>query len=334
MTTMKRNRSDLDDGIELEEDKNPFFDLLVGKGVSDPNSMEKVFQVAYQYGLAHGEKLRRRLDQVSSPYVYHGTKLTGGTRRRPRNTLNPASERLNYDNLLDSYAVEKTTIASPSGSREASSVHHNGNSRRSTKRVDTCTSSKASSKKISSQSSETTNKVNESSRSAKPLSEVSWSPPLPLPPPSCPHPTFKGVEVPSGPDQSVNTLGYQAFVEIYNKKIRLGSFPRDREAALAHDRALIRAIGPVNCPHEALNMPISSYAKDTFETFTRFDGILKRELVGVSEWCGLKDCDFSFLITRQLKVTKKTKQHLKNALRYDMKQQNQFEQEEMYFSIS
>ena len=48
-----------------------------------------------------------------------------------------------------------------------------------------------------------------------------------------------------------------AEVTVCGKVIQLGLFPTVEEAARAHDRALIRALGPSQCQHVLLNFPVS-----------------------------------------------------------------------------
>jgi hypothetical protein len=83
------------------------------------------------------------------------------------------------------------------------------------------------------------------------------------------------------------------------------------EAARAHDRALIRALGPSAC-HAAqinatgnsasstsrddrLNFPVVDYATDALEFFTCHDIPLRSALFS-SGWTGLKLCDFSEIL--------------------------------------
>ena len=73
--------------------------------------------------------------------------------------------------------------------------------------------------------------------------------------------------------------------------IPLHSIPR------AHDRALIRAIGPSNCRTINLNFPVSEYSCEPLSRFMEFDEKLKGQLFATA-WTGLKHCDFGFLLIR------------------------------------
>jgi hypothetical protein len=65
----------------------------------------------------------------------------------------------------------------------------------------------------------------------------------------------------------------------------------------AHDRALIRAIGPSNCRTVNLNFPVSEYSCEPLSRFMEFDEKLKGQLFATA-WTGLKHCDFGFLLIR------------------------------------
>ena len=65
----------------------------------------------------------------------------------------------------------------------------------------------------------------------------------------------------------------------------------------AHDRALIRAIGPSNCRTINLNFPVSEYSCEPLSRFMEFDEKLKGQLFATA-WTGLKHCDFGFLLIR------------------------------------
>lgn len=65
----------------------------------------------------------------------------------------------------------------------------------------------------------------------------------------------------------------------------------------AHDRALIRAIGPSNCRANNLNYPVAEYSSEPLSRFMEFDEKLKAQLF-LTSWKGLKHCDFGFLLVR------------------------------------
>lgn len=103
-------------------------------------------------------------------------------------------------------------------------------------------------------------------------------------------------------DSSTETLRQ---VKIHGISISLGTYVDIVEAARAHDRALIRALGPSAC-HAALsnvasqsvakddlvNFPVVNYATDSLALFTCHDVALRSALFS-SGWTGLKLCDFS-----------------------------------------
>eukprot|EP01031_Cornospumella_fuschlensis_P027671 gene27670-33419_t len=95
------------------------------------------------------------------------------------------------------------------------------------------------------------------------------------------------------------SLPYQSTLSLplLERTLPLGTYYSSEEAAFAHDRALIRAIGPAQCTDSMLNNPIAFYAKDPLELFEQFDPVLKRGLFG-TKWTGPKDVDFSSLIVQ------------------------------------
>jgi hypothetical protein len=101
----------------------------------------------------------------------------------------------------------------------------------------------------------------------------------------------------SGHRRQLHFTRYQSFLEYFHdKKIFLGDYDTPEEAAQAHDRALIRCLGPMNCPDDKLNYSIRIYGHDKIELFSCHDLVLKQGLFGMSGWKGVQDCDFSFLI--------------------------------------
>ena len=96
---------------------------------------------------------------------------------------------------------------------------------------------------------------------------------------------------------STNIVHYSARVELLGRDVDLGLFPSEEAAARAHDRALMRAIGPSNCRACDLNFPVTEYSCDALIRFMEFDEKLKAQLF-VTAWNGLKPCDFGFLLMR------------------------------------
>ena len=90
-----------------------------------------------------------------------------------------------------------------------------------------------------------------------------------------------------------------------NRRISVGSHPTVELAAQAHDRALIRANGPMSYKQAGLlNYPLSFYASDSLSKFSIFDTLLRKQLFG-SDWTGPKPVDFGFLMTQHSKVPTK-----------------------------
>ena len=98
-------------------------------------------------------------------------------------------------------------------------------------------------------------------------------------------------------EESEVDVHYTARVELLGKDVDLGVFLTEEAAARAHDRALMRAIGPSNCKSCDLNFPVSEYACEPLKRFMDFDEKLKTQLFGTS-WNGVKPCDFGFLLVR------------------------------------
>lgn len=124
----------------------------------------------------------------------------------------------------------------------------------------------------------------------------------PSPPPSSKHststelfPPYKGVKMIKSSVKRNELPRYESFIELYDKKIILGEFADALLAAEAHDRAMIRAIGPCICKEEELNFNIRKYCKDSINLFNCFDMILREQLFG-TEWKGIQDCDFGFIL--------------------------------------
>lgn len=111
--------------------------------------------------------------------------------------------------------------------------------------------------------------------------------------------TSRPRKLPTSSELPNNFLSYEARITLFEHEIELGQFASEHEAAIAHDRALMRAIGPKHCRSDELNFPVVYYASDPLHEFSQYDSVLKQGLFGSSEgcWNGPKDCDFSFLLT-------------------------------------
>ena len=91
---------------------------------------------------------------------------------------------------------------------------------------------------------------------------------------------------------------YLAFVTVWGIIVALGEFDTAVSAAQAHDRACLRAVGPQHCAAAQLNFPVESYSRDSMALLTAHDEALRRELQWGSQWRGLQDCDFAFVISQ------------------------------------
>ena len=104
---------------------------------------------------------------------------------------------------------------------------------------------------------------------------------------------------------NTNQNTFEATITVSNRRISVGSHPTVELAAQAHDRALIRANGPMSYKQAGLlNYPLSFYASDSLSKFSIFDTLLRKQLFG-SDWTGPKPVDFGFLMTQHSKVPTK-----------------------------
>eukprot|EP01032_Pedospumella_encystans_P011747 gene11747-13638_t len=111
----------------------------------------------------------------------------------------------------------------------------------------------------------------------------------------------KAVDLPGTTNQNT----FEATITVSNRRISVGSHPTVELAAQAHDRALIRANGPMSYKQAGLlNYPLSFYASDSLSKFSIFDTLLRKQLFG-SDWTGPKPVDFGFLMTQHSKVPTK-----------------------------
>lgn len=284
-------------GEEVPEDpnlpdlRNPFFDRLVRAALEGESSIEHLLHLCHKYGKQHGEAMRKKIENSSSySKVYNNSRrLSRGQSSDPKNE-NSADDSGNNNgsNHRNSYMhpFYKMYHNSLTKSQKATDVDQQipVNKRPSHFSANNSVSSAGI------QEEATADSASEQSPASKSIVKKVEG--------------MKGVEGYMDNRNSANVSGvianrFMAFLTVMGRRIDLGEFPRDREAALAHDRSLIRALGPVHCPQDQLNFPISSYAHDPLESFMRYDTILKRALTGTS-WDGLKDCDFGFLLTQAL----------------------------------
>ena len=106
--------------------------------------------------------------------------------------------------------------------------------------------------------------------------------------------SYRGVEATKAKDGR-----FTAFVLIFDRRIPLGIFDSEHDAASAQDCALIRALGAQVCDdRQLLNFPITNYADVSMRAFTVFDAMLRKGLDGISEWREVKAPDFDFLLTK------------------------------------
>jgi hypothetical protein len=63
---------------------------------------------------------------------------------------------------------------------------------------------------------------------------------------------------------------YDATVDVLGRTVMVGAFESAADAARAHDRALIRALGAARCDEYALlNFPAMNYSDDNMDAFTQ-----------------------------------------------------------------
>lgn len=108
---------------------------------------------------------------------------------------------------------------------------------------------------------------------------------------SAPVKEYIGVEPVSG----ATSITFRSFVSLLGRTVVLDEFSDAEEAAHAHDRALIRALGPKNCSDDRLNNPLQTYAKDPIDSFSQYDKRLRQAMFGMS-WSGPREIDFSCLV--------------------------------------
>lgn len=301
---VKRERS----ATDLEEDstfelKNTFFDIFVHAALDGKVGMERLIELCKKYGKTHGDALRKRMESSSSYSRVYSSTIRRQSRGGKTDEKDAESARDEVDNDPYSHAFYK--------------IFHNG---------------KGANTSIKSETSSSTEGAGNNAKRARlsesvPSSSTSGGSVTAASQPSNKSTTvlvagMKGVEevVPRGVKGKEPTAiianKFTAFLTLLGRRIDLGDFPREREAALAHDRALIRALGPSQCAHDQLNFPITSYAKDAMESFMRCDAALKRALHGTS-WDGVKDCDFGFLLTQSMNKSPPKKKQNGNSAKKD-----------------
>jgi hypothetical protein len=112
--------------------------------------------------------------------------------------------------------------------------------------------------------------------------------------------TYRGREVRQSTTEDSSSGEYFAHVEVEGCVVDLGEYPTALNAARAHDRAYMRALGPRHCSPELLNFPAATYSRDSMALFTIHDAALRSALWGTA-WRGPQDCDFAFIIVQQPK---------------------------------
>jgi hypothetical protein len=302
-TNKKRDRKLVDnDNSEVPCMENPFFERMAKAALDGECSVEFLLGLCQKYGKLHGESLRKRVENNSSySKVYsssrrqvrsHNDVADGSVQNKEVQDVSGHSRSTSSLNLYShpfyrTYHSGKPFVSAlteakepPNEDRESSShskIESEG-TKVQAKRPRICTSENSNEEVAGNEFVESSISKNPEVMTQKPTAILVEG--------------MKGVEMIT---VSSSSYRYLAFLTILGRRIDIGEFPRDREAALAHDRTLMRAIGPAHCPQDQLNFPISSYAHDPLESFMRYDAILKRALSGTS-WDGLKDCDFGFLL--------------------------------------
>ena len=99
-------------------------------------------------------------------------------------------------------------------------------------------------------------------------------------------------------DYVIDKVVHEVSIVVGQHIVQIGTFDRLEDAIRAHDRALIRAIGPTKCSGNMLNFPILSYKNDPESLFSVYDHLLNKALVMDTDWTGPKACDNEVLFTQ------------------------------------
>jgi hypothetical protein len=268
----KRDRASFESDYDASSDsQNRFFDAFVDAVIDNKGPVQNLITLCQRYGRLHGEALRKKVED-SSAYSkrYQSSSRKSKSIEAVSNESDTTSS--NFQHPFFKIYKNENNISTSSPLNHSNQITSNSGrgTRLNTKNGVTTSSS-----------------IGEEDYLA--ITAV---------------PGLKGVE--EIIDQRTNSKVFNAFVTIFENKIGVGEFPRSNEAAVAHDRALIRALGPINCQVQVLNSSIELYARDPLSSFDRFDSFLRRGLYGTS-WDGVKDCDFSFLLTKPLTKSPPTK---------------------------
>ena len=81
---------------------------------------------------------------------------------------------------------------------------------------------------------------------------------------------------------------HEVSITVAQVKVYIGIFNRLQDAVRAHDRALIRAIGPACCNESMLNFSLVRYKNDPETMFSVYDDQLNEALLTKSDWTGPK----------------------------------------------
>lgn len=294
----KKQEEEIDEHAPMPNVGNPFFDRIARAALDGECSVEHLLEICTKYGKLHGEAIRKKVESSTSySKVYSNSRRARGQQSEPQ-----------------APTEETNSSRSVVGGRNPYNhpfyrMYHNGKTSGVSSKTQDANPPSKRARTTGASSSTPTTAVSPSSRGIAGLDSVheeaendiqSTATSIESKPVIRPVEGMRGVEGlfdKGDPSTALYANRFVAFLTLMGRRIDLGEFPRDREAALAHDRALMRALGPARCPQDQLNFPISSYAHDPLDSFMRYDTILKRALTGTS-WDGLKDCDFGFLLTQ------------------------------------
>jgi hypothetical protein len=233
-----------------------FFEVLLEAVVKKAYTLDNIIDIAYESGVEHGEALKRKKQGVN----------------------NDGKRQINaYANSINSSTLSKSSGTPSRSSKSGAVIDYSSSYSKRFKMENISNQPMASSQSI---------------LQVQPVVAIAGAK------------DYVGVVpvyLPSDPRLNRSQLFTQslrrftASITLYGRTIQIGTFIDSEMASIAHDRALIRALGPKQCQTTDLNYPLTYYSKDPLDSFAQYDSLIKAALFGTS-WSGPKDCDFSFLV--------------------------------------
>jgi hypothetical protein len=260
---MKRNVNNNLGTIQTVADVFPYLTDMVIE--NEDVSIESIIDAMYGYGLSHGDMIQNKIE-ASPFYTKNFTKLSAKEQELLR-----SSGKKQYE--------ADTESEEDSEEDEAERPNTGG----STKKGSNAALNDSKQKSPSSAQAKQKQPQRQKHQRQKQAS------------PNVPHSYPKRSSTSEA--AAVATI-YTAKIMVASRVVVVGTFSTAEAAARAHDRAMIRAHGPLSCNKPGvLNFPIFSYASEPMSLFTEFDPLLRKQLFGAAEWTGPKPCDFGFLLT-------------------------------------